>query len=100
MGQNDSGLRQTPFTEAACPTPEATGGDQGIGGGLEAGPGENGHTAVAWKDAPVPTPTNMTGGGAPFGDPSRFSSIDGGTHKDEHLQGDITMPPKYTVDKR
>jgi hypothetical protein len=36
----------------------------------------------------------------PFGTPSRFSSVDGSTHQGETLQGDITMPPSHTLDKR
>lgn len=96
---NDSGLRQTPFTEAACPVPDATSGDQGIGGGLDAGPGGSGLSHSPWNNAPVPAPSNLEESG-PFGNPSRYSSVDGSTHRGESLAGDITSPPTRTLDKR
>lgn len=99
MGQNDNGLTQSPFSDAVVPVPSATSGDQGTGGGLDPGPGGDGHTTVPWTGAPVPTPSNMDESG-PFGNPSRPSSVEGSTHKGETLQGDITTPPLHTIDKR
>lgn len=89
---------QTPFTPVV-PTPSATAGDQGIGGGLDAGSGESGLRQTPWGNPVVPTPSNMDESG-PFGSPSRFSSVDGGTHEGEAHQGDITQPPTRTLDKR
>lgn len=100
MGSNDSGLKQSPWDNPPVPTPEATSGDQGVGGGLEAGPGGNGLTSIPWKEAPVPVPSNLDAVGGPFGDTSRFSQLDGSTHEGESLQGDITFPPSNTIDKR
>ena len=94
-----SDQHQSPFTDAVVPVPSATSGDQGIGGGLDPGPGGDGHTHIPWSNPVVPTPSNMDESG-PFGTPSRFSSIDGGTHEGESLQGDIKMPPMNTITKR
>lgn len=99
MGSNDNGLKQSPWENPPVPTHDATSGDQGIGGGLDAGAGPNGLTSVPWTGAPVPTPGNMDESG-PFGNPSRFSTLDGSTHEGETLQGDITMPPMHTIDKK
>lgn len=94
-----SDQHQSPFADAVVPTPSATSGDQGIGGGLDAGSGESGLRQAPWGNAPVPAPSNMEESG-PFGNPSRFSSLDGGTHEGETLQGDITQPPMHTIDKK
>lgn len=99
MGPNDNGITQSPFSQAVVPAPTATEGDQGIGGGLDPGAGGNGLSNIPWSGAPVPTPSNMDESG-PFGNPSRFSTVDGSTRKGETHQGDITMPPLRTIDKR
>lgn len=96
---DQNGLRQSPFSEAACPTPSTTSGDQGIGGGFDPGSGENGLRHTPWANPITPTPSGMVESG-PFGNPSRYSSVDGGTHQGESLQGDITATPKNTIDKR
>ena len=96
---NENGLRQSPFGQAACPTPDAMSGDQGTGGGFDPGPGGNGLTSVPWKGAFVPTPTQMTESGQ-FGNPSRFSSVNGSTEQNTTQAGDITSPPTRTLDKR
>ena len=90
---------QSPWENPVVPTPSATSGDQGIGGGIDDTGGASGLTAVPWSNAPVPAPGNTDESG-PFGQPSRFSSVDGSTHKGETLQGDITMPPVRTIDKK
>lgn len=99
MGQNDNGITQSPWTNPVCPAPSATEGDQGIGGGLDPGPGGNGLTSVPWAGAFVPTPSNMEESG-PFGNPSRYSVVDGSTRKGESELQDITMPPMHTVDRK
>lgn len=99
MGADSDGNICVPWTDPACPTPSATSGDQGIGGGLDPGPGGNGISNVPWTDAVVPVPSNMDGSG-PFGNPSKFASVDGSTHEGESLLGDITMPPMHTVDEQ
>ena len=98
MDQN--GLRQTPFAEAACPVPDAQSGDQGIGGGLDMDAGANGLSAAncPWTDKPVPTPSGGTESG-PFGNPSRFSTVDGSTQQGASLE-DSVATYKNTVDKR
>lgn len=95
----DRGVLQTPFAEAVVPTHGESSGDQGIGGGLDLGTGENGLRQAPWSGAPVPTPS-ATAESGPFGNPSRFSSLDGSTHEGETLKGDITSPPNNTIDKR
>lgn len=90
---------QTPFKDAVCPTPGETSGDQGIGGGFDAGGGPNGLAQSPWANPVCPTPGQMTESG-PFGNPSRYASVDGSTHQGESLQADIKSPPMNTVDKR
>jgi hypothetical protein len=80
MSDQENGIRQSPFTEAVVPVPSATSGDQGIGGGLDSDGGPNGITASPWKSPTCPTPSGMVESG-PFGNPSRFSSVDGSTHQ-------------------
>lgn len=99
MGSNDNGLQQSPWTNPVVPTPSATEGDQGVGGGLDVGGGENGLRQTPWANPIVPTPSATVESG-PFGNPSRMSSVDGSTHEGETLQGDITSPPLNTIDKR
>lgn len=77
---DQNGIKQSPFSEAACPVPDASSGDQGTGGGLDMGPGANGLSSIPWKDAPVPTPSQTVESG-PFGNPSRYSKVDGSTHE-------------------
>lgn len=101
MGHNDSGITKAncPWSDAPVSPHDAGSGDQGIGGGLDQGAGGNGLTTVPWSNAPVPTPDGADESG-PFGNPSRFSTLDGSTHQGETLQGDITSPPRPTIDKR
>ena len=96
---DQNGLQQSPFSGAACPTPEATSGDQGIGGGLDLGAGENGLRHTPWANPITPTPSGGVESG-PFGNPSRYSSVDGGSHQGESLAGEITPTPNRTLDKR
>ena len=98
MSDTDNGIKQSPFTEAACPVPSATEGDQGIGGGFQADAGPNGITNSPFDKAACPTPTQMTESG-PFGNPSRYSTLDGSTHVGDNLTGDVATY-KNTVDKR
>lgn len=95
---DSNGITQSPFSEAACPTPSATSGDQGTGGGFTADAGPNGITNSPFDKAIVPTPTQMVESG-PFGNPSRYSTVDGSTHQGESLMTDVTSL-KRTVDKR
>lgn len=88
---------KTLFSEAACPVPDAQSGDQGIGGGLDAGAGPNGLKPI-WDNPVCPTPTGGEGGG-PFGNTSRFSSVDGGTHQGANETADVTSS-RNTIDKR
>ena len=99
MGSNDNGLKQSPWENPPVPVHDAQSGDQGTGGGFDSDPGASGLTAVPWAGAPVPTPSNMTESG-PFGNPSRFSTLDGSTHQGETLQGDITPSLNRTLDKK
>lgn len=99
MGSNDNGLKQSPWEAPPVTAPDAQSGDQGTGGGFTSDPGANGLSNVPWSGAPVPVPGNLTESG-PFGNPSRFSSVDGGTHEGESLQGDITATPTHTIDKK
>lgn len=89
MGSNDQGITQSPFANPVVPTPSATEGDQGIGGDLDMGAGANGLQQTPWANPIVPTPSGTVESG-PFGNPSRFSSVDGSTRKGESHQGDIT----------
>lgn len=101
MSDQDNGITQTPFTKAAVPVPSATAGDQGIGGGLD-DPGSlpNGITPgnSPWKDHVTPTPANMEESG-PFGNPSRFSTLDGSTHKGANEEATVESY-KNTIDRR
>lgn len=98
MSSDANGLKQTPFSDAVCPTPSATAGDQGIGGGLDAGAGANGLSQTPWANPICPTPGQMTESG-PFGNPSRFSSVDGSTQQGAHEEATVTGL-KNTVDRR
>lgn len=97
---DNNGLTHSPFSDAVCPVPSATEGDQGTGGGLTSDPGPNGLTAVPWKNPPAGGPPPIDASGGPFGNPSRMSSIGGKTFEGETLAGDITLPPHTTIDKR
>lgn len=99
MGSNDNGITQSPWEGAPVPTPDAGSGTQGTGGGLDQGAGASGLTQVPWTGAPVPTPSGDAGS-SPFGNPARFSDLDGSTHQGETLANDITMPPMHTIDKK
>ena len=99
MAQDSSAKTQTPFGDAVVPVPDATSGDQGIGGGFDMGGGESGLRQSPFDKAVVPTPSGTDESG-PFGNPSRFSSIDGSTHKGETFTDDITSPPTNTITKR
>jgi len=99
MGSNDNGLQQSPWASPPVPTHDASSGDQGIGGGLDAGAGPSGLRQSPWASPPVPTPSNMDESG-PFGNPSRYAVVDGSTRRGETLADDITQPPMHTVDKR
>ena len=96
---DENGLRQSPWDSPPVPTPSAESGDQGIGGGLDPQSGPNGLQNSPWASPPVPTPSNTDESG-PFGNPSRMSSLDGGSHKGESHAGDITSPPLRTIDKK
>lgn len=93
-----SGIKNYPWTDFPVPVPSGD-GDQGIGGGLDPGPGEQGIVNSPWTNPFVPTPSNMVESG-PFGNPSRFSTVDGSTREGESLANDITMPPLRTVDEK
>ena len=85
---DQNGITQTPFADAACPAPSATSGDQGTGGGLDVGSGGNGLSNVPWSGAPVPVPSNTEESG-PFGNPSRFASVDGSTQEGTSEMGPV-----------
>ena len=99
MSSDENGLRQSPWSNPPVPTHSAESGDQGIGGDLTPQAGASGDIQHPWASPPAPTPSNTTESG-PFGNPSRFSSVDGSTQKDTTHQGDITLPPHRTIDKR
>lgn len=96
---DQNGLQQSPWASPPVPTPSQTSGDQGIGGGFDAGSGGNGLSQSPWSNPPVPTPAGMVESG-PFGNPSRYSSVDGATHQGESLQEEITPRQSTTIDKR
>lgn len=90
---------KTPFSEAACPTPDAGSGWSGTPGGLDVGEGPNGLTNSPWPDSVVPVPGGEpTSGTLPT--PITMVPTDGGTHEGESLQSDIRMPPVHTIDKK
>ena len=98
---SNNGITQSPFADAVVPTHDAGSGDQGIGGGLDLGGGANGITNTPWSNPVVPVPAGGVESG-PFGNPSRFASVDGGTH-----QGDSELAPignitgsRNTIDRR
>ena len=98
---DQSGIRQTPFADAVVPAPSATSGDQGTGGDLDIGGGSDGIIQSPFAEKIVPNPSGTVESG-PFGNPSRFSAIDGSTHKgDSELGpiGDITQS-RNTIDRR
>jgi hypothetical protein len=98
---DENGIRQSPFSDAVVPIPSATEGDQGTGGGFDVGSGPNGLTAVPWTGAPVPTPSQTVESG-PFGNPSRYSKVDGSTyegHSELGPVGDVTQH-KNTIDRK
>ena len=98
---DQSGIRQTPFADAVVPTHEASSGDQGTGGDLDLGAGGNGVIQSPFSGKIVPDPSGTVESG-PFGNPSRFSSVEGSTHKgDSELGpiGDITTS-RNTIDRR
>lgn len=99
MGSDSNGLTQTPYTQAAVPTPSATEGDQGIGGGFDADPGGSGLVQTPFTKAIVPTPTQMAESG-PFGNPSRYASVGGHTFKGESFADDITPTQNRKVDRK
>jgi hypothetical protein len=96
-----SSQHQSPWADLPVPEHAATSGDQGIGGGLDSGAGGNGLTSVPWAGAFVPTPSGMDESG-PFGNPSRYSSVDGSTQKGTDQGGPVgnITGSRNTIDKR
>src|SRR3989304_192056 len=56
MGSNDNGLRQSPWASPPVPTHDASSGDQGIGGGRDAGAGGGGCPPGPSATPPPPPP--------------------------------------------
>lgn len=99
MGQDENGIRQTPF-DKAWPTPDVGGtGLNGIGGGLDAGSGANGIQQSPFdKATPAPgtdcTPVSDFGGAPPY-----FVDLDGGPGAGATEALDISNA-RNTVDKK
>lgn len=89
------------FSDAVCPTPAASEGWSGTPGGFDLGPGANGLQQTPWQGAVCPVPDGSSPTCADLGGPPvKQTSIDGGTYEHTTQQGDITMPPLRTIDKR
>lgn len=99
MGSDSNGLTQSPFADAVVPTPSASEGDQGIGGGFDADPGPDGGIQHPWKNPPAPTPSGETTGGV-LPSVAKYSSVGGKTFKGESFADDITPTQNRTVDRK
>lgn len=91
---------QSPFENPVVPTPDASSGWNGSGGGLDQGSGPNGLQQTPWQNPVVPTPSGGESGG-PFGNPARYAEVDGvGTQVGTTHAAEITPKQHVTIDKR
>jgi len=100
MGNNENGIKQTPFSDAWA-TPDVGGqGMNGIGGGLDQGSGSNGIVNSPWASPFVPTPGGQaTADGLESGKSAGTVTIDGTGAQGTHAPWDITSS-RNTIDQK